>query len=101
MVALQVASADMGLNNDLVKSTWRNASGDRKVGGGMAGLAAGKRTMTSGTGHVMTMTHGVNGVTMIHGVDGSASDVIMSTCLFVFQRRLFRCDRLNPCRSCY
>ena len=96
MVALQVASAGRVLRNDLVKNGWRNASGEKKGGGGMAGLAAGKRTLTSGTGHVMAMTHGV---AMIHGVPGSASNVLMYTCLLVFQCMLFRCDRVNQCRS--
>ena len=75
MVAVQVASVDKELSSELGQNIWRSASGDRKGGGRMAGLAAGMTTMMRGTG---------NAVMMMHGVNGSASDVILCTCLVVF-----------------
>ena len=80
MVAVQVASVDKELSSDLGQNIWRSASGDRKGGGRRDGLAAGMTTMLRGTGKAMMMMHGVN---------GSASDVILCTCLVVFLFALY------------
>ena len=76
MVAVQVASVDKELSSEVRQTIWRSASGDRKGGGRRDGLAAGMTTMLRGTGKAMMM--------MMHGVNGSASDVILCTCLVVF-----------------
>ena len=83
MVAVQVASVVKELDSAVRQTIGRSASGDMKGCGRRDGLAAGMTRMSLHSGATM-MTRGMPMIPVLpmnHGVHGSASNVLMSTCL--------------------